>query len=186
MTPSAVLLANLAFFAFASAVLLWARWRTLAGPDFPGPQPVGPIFKAWLVVIWAVGLLLPLAAIVVDGVLGGEQTTLLALLPYFAAFVAQVATEIYIWKRWRSPVWVIVPCLYLPWRLFQVWIGFDIVGPDPQPLTGFTLLALFALWAINIGVHYTNIVNTLRWSAHPPDSNFAALRDPRVFVKDQQ
>ena len=182
MDAATVALANLGFFAFACAILGWAQRRTLPGPPFPGPGPVGPIFKVWLVVIWVVGLVLPLAALTVDRV----PMTRLAILPYLAMFVAQVATEIFVWKRWRSPVWVMVPCLYLPWRLFQSWWGMQIVSGAGTPFSEATMLALFVLWAINIGVHYTNVVNTLRWSYHPADATFPALRDPRVFVKDAQ
>jgi len=182
MVYQTVLLANVAFFAFACAVLVWAQWRTVPGPRFPGPQPVGPVFKVWLVVIWVVGLLLPLVALAVEW----STPTRLALLPYIVMFVAQVATELFVWKRWRSPVWVLVPCLYLPWRLFQSGWGWVAVDAAALPLTSLTMAALFVLWAINIGVHYTNIANTLRWANHPADAEFPALRDPRVFVKDAQ
>jgi hypothetical protein len=95
-----------------------------------------------------------------------------------------VVFELVAWKRLRSPIWVIVPCLFLPWRLFQVWQG---MGLAPHaPLTALTLDALFILWVINIGVHYTNIPNTMRWNSHPKDSQFDSLKDPRVFVKDAQ
>lgn len=53
-----------------------------------------------------------------------------------------------------------------------------------MPLTTLTCQALLVLWLINIGVHYTNVVNTLRWAYHPADADFPALRDPRVFVRD--
>lgn len=110
MDATTVILASIAFFAFACAILGWAQWRTDPGPRFPGPQPVGPVFKMWLVVIWIVGILLPVVALAVEW----SGPARLALLPYFATFVLQVATEIFVWKRWRSPVWVLVPCLYLP------------------------------------------------------------------------
>jgi hypothetical protein len=177
---------NLAFFLLACACLLWARWRTLPGPVFPGPRPVGPGFRAWLLVIWLVGLALPLAALGFDGLVRGRSVVLLALLPYFAMFFAQVGSEIYVWKRWRSPIWVIIPCLYLPWRVYQQAVGLELTQGADVPLTRFTLAALLVLWIINVGVHYTNIVNTLRWDAHPHDARFAALRDPRVFTADAQ
>jgi hypothetical protein len=183
-----VVMHNLIFLLLASAALAWAQWRTLPGPAFPGPRPVGPVFKVWLVVIWTVGLLLPLAAILVDGVIGGNRAVLWALVPYLIMFVAQVLSELFVWKRWRSPVWVLVPCLYLPWRLYQVAMGFDIMGEaGAMPLlTLITLWALLLLWIINIGVHYTNIPNTLRWDYHPRDAVFPALRDPRVLTQDAQ
>jgi hypothetical protein len=172
-------LANLAFLAFAALVLAWARWRTRPGPPFPGPRPVGRAFKAWLVVIWLVGLALPLAALVADGLAGGHAPVRAALGWYLLLFVAQVAAEILAWKRWRSPVWVIVPCLFLPWRLFQVAMG--LMAVEGPPLSVAVLWALLALWLINIGVHYSNIPNTLRWDHHPADADFAALAGPNPF-----
>lgn len=99
---------EITFLILAGALLVWAQWR-LPKPaaTFPGPRPVGPVFKVWLVIIWTVGLLLP-------------------------------------------------------------------------------LLALFVLWVINIGAHYTNIPATLRWDYHARDSVFPSLHDPRVFVTNAQ
>lgn len=174
-------LLNLVFLAVAAAILAWAQWRTRPGPRFPGPRPVGPLFKAWLVVIWLVGMVLPLAALGIDGFAGGAAGTRTVLGWYLATFVAQLAFEIFAWKRWRSPVWVIVPCLFLPWRLFQVALG--IMWLDGPALTLWTLWALLVLWVINVGVHYSNIPNTLRWDAHPQDADFAALAHPNPFRK---
>ena len=176
-----ILIANIGFLVLAAACLGWARWRTRPGPVFTGPCPVGPAFKGWLINIWLVGLLLPLVALVIGW---NEPLTRLALIPYLVMFAVQVLAEMLTWKRWGSPVWVIVPCLFLPWRLFQVWQG--MVLGDHSGLTQITLWALFVLWVINIGVHYTNIPNTLRWNQHPHDVRFPSLNDPRVFTKDAQ
>lgn len=182
-----ILLPNLLFFLLACGCLAWAQARTGTGvARFPGPRPVGAWFKGWLIVIWLVGLALPLAAILIDGIIGGHVATVWALVPYLALFVAQVASELFVWKRWRSPVWVIVPCLYLPWRLYQVVMGFGVPGATDLLLTEVTLTALFVLWVINIGVHYTNIPNTLRWDYHPADAQFPSLHDPRVFTAGAQ
>ena len=182
-----IVLQEIVFLTLACALLIWAQWR-LPKPAaaFPGPRPVGPVFKVWLVVIWLVGLLLPLAALVVDGWLGGRVDVRLALVPYFAMFFLQVAAELYVWKRWRSPVWVLVPCVFLPWRVYQVSRGLEVLADPAALLSLVTLYALFVLWVINIGVHYTNIPATLRWDYHPHDRAFPSLRDPRVFVADAQ
>ncbi len=174
-------LLNGLFLVVAAAILVWARWRTRPGPDFPGPRPVGPLFKIWLVVIWLVGMVLPVVALAVDGFGAGQSGTRTILGWYVATFLAQVAFEIFVWKRWRSPVWVIVPCLFLPWRLFQVALGLMLL--DGPPLTLLTLWALLILWIINVGVHYSNIPNTLRWDAHPRDADFAALSHPNPFSR---
>lgn len=181
-----IVLQETVFFVLACACLAWAQWR-LPKPAarFPGPRPVGPVFKAWLVTIWAVGLVLPLVALVAAGLVGGSTATSLALLPYFAMFVAQVASELLCWKRLGSPVWVIVPCLYLPWRLWQCFRGLEVAADAPL-LTVVTLQALIVLWTINIGVHFTNIPATMRWDHHRRDATFPSLRDPRVFTADAQ
>ncbi|QMW24125.1 hypothetical protein [Sandaracinobacteroides saxicola] len=186
MSAEVFLLANGAFLLAVVLCLGWAQWRTRPGPAFPGPRPVGRLFKAWLVVIWGVGLLLPLVALVIDGFMGEMRPVRLALGWYLLMFVVQVGCELFVWKRWRSPVWVLVPCLFLPWRLFQVGMGFYAVQGLEAPLTVATLWGLAGLWIVNIGVHYSNIPNTLRWDAHPADATFPALKDPRVFVEGAQ
>ncbi len=186
MSLTEIVLQESVFFVLACACLAWAQWRMPAGvAAFPGPRPVGPVFKVWLLVIWGVGLALPLLALAVDAVGARSVPAHLALLPYFAMFFAQVASELFCWKRWRSPVWVLVPCLYLPWRLWQCFRGAEIVADGPA-LTLFTMWALVVLWVINIGVHYTNIPRTLRWDYHPADTTFPSLHDPRVFTRGAQ
>ncbi len=177
-----LLIINAIVFIAFCGLLLWAKWRTQGDAKFPGPAPVGSVFKKWFVVIWLVGGVLPLAAIIWDGLVQGQHLVWLALGPYFLMFIAQIATELFVWRRWQSPVWVIVPCLYLPWRLYQIVVAHELII-DYQPLlTALTLDALFVLWAINIGVHFTNIPNTLRWKFHAADSNFPSLEDARVIV----
>jgi len=75
---------------------------------------------------------------------------------------------------------------FLPWRLYQVSRGFEVLQEPAPALTLTTLYALVVLWVIDIGVHYTNIPATLRWDYHPADRAFPSLRDPRVFVADAQ
>lgn len=177
---------NAAFFVIAS-LYVWIGARRAAGTAaFPGPRPVGPAFKAWLIVIWLVGLAAPIAALVFDGLVRGLAPATLALGAYLVMVFAQVGTEIFVWKKWRSPIWVIVPCLYLTWRLFQVYWGFQLIEGVDAPVTFATLAALGVLWVINIGVHFTNIPMTLRWDHHPKDAVFPALHKPVPFGEGAQ
>jgi hypothetical protein len=175
---------NIAFFAIAS-LYVWIGARRAAGTAlFPGPRPPPDWFKVWLVVIWLVGLVLPIVALVVEGMLGGNRDVSVGLGAYLAMFVAQVATELFVWKRWRSAIWVIVPCLYLAWRLWQIWWAWSLPGVAGSDLASFTCAALFVLWVINIGVHFTNIPLTLRWDHHPRSATFPSLHDPLVLTRN--
>jgi hypothetical protein len=176
------LLQNVVFFLIAS-LYVWIGARRAAGTaPFPGPRPPPTWFKIWLVVIWLVGLVLPLVTLVIEGMLNGNRPVAVGLAAYLVMFVAQVATEIFVWKRWRSPIWVIVPCLYLTWRLWQCAWGMSLPGVDGSALAVTTWIALFALWVINIGVHFTNIPLTLRWDQHPKDASFKSLHHPVAIL----
>ena len=170
-----VVLQNIAFIVFAMSILLWGQARVRHAPPWPGPRPVGRVFRGWLLVIWLVGFALPVLAIIVDSALGGHGAVWLALLPYLLMFIVQIAFELFVWKRWRSVVWVLVPCLFLPWRCFQVYVGLATVWPmEGLVLTKLTLVALLVLWLINIGVHYTGIALNLRWDLQR-DGEFEAI-----------
>jgi hypothetical protein len=171
-----VVIQNLGFLAVVAMVLLWAQARIRHAQPWPGPRPVGAVFRRWLVIIWLAGFALPVASLVVDGVIGGAAIVWLAILPYLLMFMVQIAVELFVWKRWRSVVWVLVPCLFLPWRCFQVHIALLTVWPLPGlVLTKVTLVVLLVLWLINIGVHYSGIALNLRWDMHR-DGQFAAMR----------
>jgi hypothetical protein len=169
---------NGVFFLIASLYVAIGARRAAGTASFPGPRPPEAWFKAWVV-----GLLLPLAALLYDGVIRGVGAAAIGLGFYLVMVVAQIATEIFVWKRWKSPIWVIVPCLYLSWRMWQVVWGLHLVQGQDSPLTHITFYALFVLWVINIGVHFTNIPMTLRWDYHPKSATFPALHDPNAFAK---
>ena len=64
---SGALAHNIAFFVIAS-VYIWIGARRTAGTAlFPGPRPPPVWFKVWLVVIWLVGLALPLGTLIIEG-----------------------------------------------------------------------------------------------------------------------
>jgi hypothetical protein len=167
-TLPTIVVENLVFFAVACAVLAVGVLRYRGTAPFPGPVTPWPTwFQVWFRVIWIAGFLLPLGTLIYFGILPGDGMVVLALAPYFVMFFVQIASEQYVWKAHASPIWVSVPALYLPWRLWQVLRGFQVMEPYPhQTFVIYTLWVLFILWIINIGVHYSGIPASMRYPAH--------------------
>ena len=163
VTVPALLAENLLFFVLTLPGLIWgwSRYRHL--PGFPGPVTPWPAwFKVWFKVIWAVGGLLPLVVFVWLGITGQWSLAALALGPYFVMFALQIATELTC-IRLGSPVWVAVPCFYLPWRLVQLERGLAVANASSNTILVATVWALIALWVINIWVHFSGMPNQMRW-----------------------
>jgi hypothetical protein len=163
-TATQLILENLVFFVLTLPGLYWGWRRYADGPAFTGPRTPWPNwFKRWFKVIWFVGGVVPLLVVVVLLVQGRSQLALLAFGPYFAMFAIQIATEL-VCIRLRSPIWVAVPCFYLPWRLLQLERGLA-VAEGQGALVLATLWLLIVLWVINIWVHYSGMPNQMRWDA---------------------
>ncbi len=173
MVAIQALLHNLGFAVIASVIVWICALRSRGTAPFPGPTPIGLRFRAWLVVIWLVGFGLPLVTVIRDGVLGSRAALTAALVAYFVMFFAQIGTELACWKGGRTTAWVIVPCLYLPWRLWQIYWGASVSAVDSTPLSSLTWAALFVLWVINVGVHYTGIPLSMRWDHHAIDKRWS-------------
>lgn len=159
---------NAVFFVIASAILAVGYLRYRGTAAFPGPVRPWPMwFQIWFRVIWIVGFILPIGTIIAFGFIPGDTAVILALAPYFVMFFVQIASEQYVWQVHKSPIWVAVPCLYLPWRLWQITRGFQVMEPYPHlTIVTYTLWALFILWIINIGVHFTGIPMSMRYHKH--------------------
>lgn len=185
LTPFvATLLQNLGFFALASLYVWIGAKRTAGTTPFPGPRPPADWFKSWLIVIWLVGLMLPLGTLIWAGLVQGQDQVTIGLGAYLIMVFTQIGTEIFVWKRWKSPIWVIIPCLYLTWRVWQCVWGLHILEGEGSVIVTVTYIALLVLWIINIGVHFTNIPMTLRWDYHPKSATFPALHNPIVLAEN--
>lgn len=165
-TALTLLIETLLFLVVATTVLTVGVLRYPNPRPFPGPVTPWPRwFQIWFKVIWLVGFAIPIVVLVGWGVIGGETIVLLALGPYFVTFIIQIVSEQVVWKKYKSPMWVAVPCLYLPWRVWQSVRGLETIEPRPDLVfVEYSLWALLILWIINIGVHYTGIPNSMRWN----------------------
>ena len=170
MTADYLFAENLIFVLLTLPFLYVANLRYEGRREFTGPVTPQPDWmRVWTKVAWGVGLGLPLFALIVEWQFGQLPIALLTLGPYFILFFLQIGTEQFCIRQWKSPVWVVVPCLYLPWRLFQIYRGWETTEPiDGTIILDITLSALFVFWVISIAVHYASIPRQMRWDEDNP------------------
>jgi hypothetical protein len=158
-----ILIQEVVFFIASSLILLAARRRYLEALPFPGPITPWPNwFKIWFTIIWLFTIFLPLAVWIYFGFVSPVPGVALGLGLYLLMIAIQVGAEQVCQQVWKSVIWVAVPCLYLPWRIWQLFRGLDQTAADAPWLVGFTYELLIVLWVINIGVHFSGIPTQMR------------------------
>lgn len=175
-TVDQLLLENGVFLLLTLPVLFvgWRRYRDAA--PFTGPLPDWPLwFRIWFKVIWMVGFVLPVAVLTYAVASGFGSLAAIILAPYLIMLFVQIAEEQVCISALRSPVWGSIPCLFLPWRLFQLHRADQTLTESDPMLLQWTVWALIVLWVVNIWVHYTGLPRQLRWNFHPaggpPEAN---------------
>jgi len=94
------------------------------------------------------------------GVWRGDVSVLAVLISYLTMLGLQILTESVTLNRFRSCIWVTIPCVYLPYRIWQLYRGLAIVDNSQIQL----LLSLeIALWIFNYGVHLSQLPRLLAW-----------------------
>lgn len=171
MTASTIVnifIENSLFVIISTSFLVFVGWVWRRGKPFSIPQPLPTWFKAWLSVVLVVGVVFPVLAIVLWGVWLNHESVLLALIPYLVMLALQILFEIVISKRFQSCVWVMIPCLYLPYRAWQLYSGLMLLSLESGTIWVQRLLLVeIVLWIFNYGVHLSQIPRLLRWELQP-------------------
>lgn len=156
-----LLFENLLFLVVTTSFLIFIGWMWRTSKPFNIPEPLPAWFKTWLSIVLVIGVVLPLLAMLVYW---GNQSVLQAFIPYFVMLGLQILSETVTLKRFHSCVWVTIPCLYLPYRIWQLHTGLILLG-DESGLVWVQrlLLAEIVLWIFNYGVHLSQLPRLLRW-----------------------
>ena len=113
-----LLLENLLFLVLATLFIVIVGWAWRHSKPFSLPEPLPEWFKVWFGTVQVVGVLLPLLAMLVWGVSWGYSSVLTVLAWYFLMLGLQILSEILTLRQFHSVVWVMVPYLYLPYRIW--------------------------------------------------------------------
>lgn len=159
-----LLVENLLFLVLATSFLVFVGWVWRLALPFSIPEPLPAWFKAWLSIVLVVGVALPLLAMLLWGVWWDERSVLQALIPYFVMLGFQILSESVTLNRFQSCVWVMIPCLYLPYRIWQLYSGLSLLSLESGSIwVQRLLLAEIVLWIFNYGVHLSQLPRLLRW-----------------------
>jgi hypothetical protein len=159
-----ILWENLLFLATATSFLAFAGWMWRKAKPFSLPQRLPTWFSAWLSIVLVLGIALPLVGMVLWGLWWGYTSVLRSLIPYFVMLALQILSESIILKQYQSCVWVMVPCVYLPYRIWQLYTGLILVSLEGELIWVQRLLILeIVLWIFNYGVHLSQLPRLLRW-----------------------
>ncbi|NJL82768.1 MAG: hypothetical protein HC890_07110 [Chloroflexaceae bacterium] len=161
-------LENLTFLAIATAFLVIVGWAWRRTKPFTLPHPLPGWFKIWFASVQIGGGLLPLLALIWWGGWQGYSLVSLILIPYLLMLGLQILSEI-MTLRWQTVVWVMVPYLYLPYRFWQLYEGWQWLAPIPE-LAGvrYLLLGNLILWIANYCLDLAQLPRLLRWEPNSP------------------
>lgn len=83
---------------------------------------------------------------------------------YFVLLGLQVLSEILTLKQLHSVVWVMVPYLYVPYRLWQLYEGFELTTGRPDLVwIQLILTAEIVVWGINYLLDLAQLPRLFRW-----------------------
>jgi hypothetical protein len=120
---------DISFLAIATAFfgLVGWGWRNLKPYDLP--QPLPGWFKIWFLTVQLGGGLLPLMALG-WGIWRGYSSAIAVLASYWLMLGCQIMTESISLRQFRSVVFVLVPYLYVPYRIWQLYVGIEFNSTD--------------------------------------------------------
>ncbi|HEY9850276.1 MAG TPA: hypothetical protein V6D28_12500 [Leptolyngbyaceae cyanobacterium] len=157
-------LENLIFFVVATFFAAIVGWMWRNSKPMTLPEPLPGWFKIWFGTIQILGILLPFVAMVLWGVLWGYSSVLTVLIWYFIMLALQIISEIVTLRKFQSVVWVMVPYLYLPYRIWQLYEGLQILNPTSELIwIRYLLILEIILWTANYALDVTQLPRLFRW-----------------------
>ena len=157
-------LENLLFLVIATSFIVIVGWAWRHSKPFSLPEPLPAWFKIWFGTVQVVGIVLPLLAMLLWGVWWGYSSVLTVLIWYFVMLGLQILSEILTLRQYHSVVWVMVPYLYLPYRIWQLYEGLTLLSPESELMwVRHLLIVEIVLWIANYALDVTQLPRLLRW-----------------------
>jgi len=162
-----LLFENILFLFTATSFLVFVGLAWRRSKPYSLPQPLPTWFNIWFLSVQVIGGLLPLLAMLLWGVWWGYSSVLTVLVPYFVLLGLQILSEIVTLRQFQSVVWVMVPYLYVPYRVWQLEQGLTLLCPESELVWVRNLLLVeIILWILNYALALSQLPRLLRWEVH--------------------
>lgn len=162
--PFNLLVENLLFFTLATAFFATVGWAWKDLPPYKLPEPLPEWFKIWFGTVQFVGGVLPVLAAIYWGLWLGNASVLTVLVAYLVMLGLQILSEGLTLRQFQSVVWVMVPYLYVPYRVWQLYEGLMLLNLEGELVWVRNLLLVnIALWIGNYALDLSQLPRLLRW-----------------------
>lgn len=158
-----LLLENCIFFLIATSFLAITTWAWREVSPYALPKPLPGWFKYWFGSVQFLGILPPFVALG-WGFWQNESVVWMVFLAYFILLILQILFESLTLRRLHSVTWVMVPYLYVPYRLWQLYEGFLLIdGRADLTWIQWLLMAEIVVWAINYLLDLSQLPRLFQW-----------------------
>lgn len=111
-----------------------------------------------------VGVVPPMVTMLLWGVWQGYSSVLIVFVSYFVMLGLQILSESLSLRQFPSVVWVMVPYLYLPYRIWQLYEGLTLLSPGSELMWVRNILLLeIVLWIGNYGLDLAQLPRLFHW-----------------------
>lgn len=152
---------NFLFFAIATAFFVLVGWAWRNAKPYNLPQPLPDWFKVWFLTVQIGGGGLPLLALI-WGIWQGYASVVTILISYFVMLGLQILSESVSLRRFRSVVFVMVPYLYLPYRIWQLYQGMMLLSLADELFRSLLQVEL-VLWTLSYALNLSQLPRLLHW-----------------------
>lgn len=159
----AIFYEDLFFVAIATAFFGVVGWAWKDTKPYGLPQPLPSWFKVWFLTMQIGGGLLPLLALG-WAIWQGATPVVLVLTSYFLLLGLQILSESLSLRKFHSTVFVMVPYLYLPYRIWQLYQSWLLLQSASDWIwIQRLLLAEIILWTLNFALDLSQLPRLFHW-----------------------
>jgi hypothetical protein len=161
---SDLFLENLTFLFITTVFLLIVGYAWRDTKPYQLPQPLPGWFKVWFTSVQLLGGVIPLITLILYGFIWGYGSVISAFMPFLIILGLQIIAEFLTLRRFQSPTWVMVPYLYLPYRIWQLYEGLQLINPTPELIwVRYVLILNLVVWIGNYLLDLSQLPRLFRW-----------------------